>query len=92
MDKLRPAIKNYQKAEVKKMSRANELKFNEGMNRDLKLRNNIVAQVQEDIKMEQMMRQWGAAKNKIANEHRRRAESARIVTKSVGKNFDRKKE
>lgn len=47
----------------------------------------IVKQVEEDKQLEELMKQWGGARNKILNEQRRRAESARIMTKPVGKMF-----
>lgn len=36
-----------------------------------------------------MVQAWAAAKNKIKHEQRRRAESARIVTKNTGINFNK---
>ena len=49
------------------MNRKNLRQYYEGLSRENGQRNNMVRQVQEDIQMEEMMRKWGAAKNKIAN-------------------------
>lgn len=52
-------------------------------------KNAAIRAVEEDKIMSEMVQAWAAAKNKIKHEQRRRAESARIMTKNTGINFNK---
>lgn len=55
----------------------------------MKERNQLARKVEEDKVMIEMMQVWAATKNKVKMEQRRRAESARIMTRNPGIPFEK---
>lgn len=49
----------------------------------------MARKVEEDKVMIEMMQVWAATKNKVKMEQRRRAESARIMTRNPGIPFEK---
>jgi hypothetical protein len=88
IDKLRPRIKSYATT-GRSLHREEREDLQRGLYKEGLERLSAIRQAEEEKTMGDIMRKWAGTKTRLIIEQRRRAESARMMTKNIGTQFER---